>query len=60
MPQVHFHDVVVIELEDAATDCPMDIDEVVAKANEFSWDQLFDDDDDINDLLSISNKRGFG
>ena len=40
------------ELEAAPTDCPMDFDEVVAEANEFSWDQLLDDDDDddINGL----------
>ena len=43
------YEVVVIELEDAATDCPMDIDEVVAEANVFPCDQLFDDDD-INGL----------
>jgi len=34
------------ELEAATTDCPMDFDEVVAEANEFSWDQLLDNDDD--------------
>jgi hypothetical protein len=52
-----FREVVAIgdleqELEAAPTDCPMDFDEVVAEANEFSWGQLLDDDDDddINGL----------
>ena len=34
------------ELEAATTDCLMDFDEVVAEANEFSWDQLLDNDND--------------
>ena len=51
-----FHEVVAIddleqELEEEATDCPMDFDEVVAEADGFSWDQLLiDDNDNIKDL----------